>query len=119
MPTLEQSQQSLSNFSHLLSELTEEQMVKLENKEQVIFFLQFLKMFKVDFKEVTVFYFNGVTVDIAYPCYQSNSVVYQSSQEEGYIVRLGDMDTDTFLSRSGLSMFDNYDYEEDNIKDFI
>tara|TARA_B100000963_G_C22465386_1_gene597655 strand:- start:529 stop:891 length:363 start_codon:yes stop_codon:yes gene_type:complete len=116
--TLAQSQQSISNFSHLLSELTEENMVNLENKEQVKFFLQFLRMFNVDPKEINIFYFEGVHIDIAYPCYQSNSVVYQADKSNGYIVRLGDMDTDTFLSRSGLSMFDNYDYEKEDIKDF-
>lgn len=118
MPTLEQSQSSLTNFSHLLSELTEENMVNLENKEQVKFFLKFLNLFKVDQKEINIFYYEGVHIDIAYPCYETNSVVYQADQEEGYIVRLGDMTEDTFLTRSGLSMFDNYDYEQEDIKDF-
>lgn len=117
--TLAQSQQSISNFSHLLSELTEENMVNLENKEQVKFFLKFLRMFKVDPKEINIFYFEGYNVDIDYPCYETNSVVYRADQEDGYIVRLGDMDKETFLSRSGLDCFDDYQYEQESIEDYL
>ena len=107
------SKKSLANFSHHLTELTDEGLVNLETEEQVKFFLNFLDLFKVDNSEIRVFGYQCTDID-GEPDYETNSMRYEiCSQTEGYLIVLGDLTEEEIAKISGVSNADDYHLEDE------
>lgn len=90
MPTLQQTQSSLSNFNAHLSELLSEGVVSFYTREQVNFFLKFLSMFHA-LDEVRAWHFEGVHVEPE-PDYENNRMVtVEVGSGEGWLVSFGEV----------------------------
>ena len=111
MPTIAQSQSSLSNFNGHLSELLSESVVDFDTKEQVNFFLKFLSMFHA-LEHIKVWHFEGCYVEPE-PDYENNCMrTVQLGEGEGWLVSLGEVTEE--LAEQAIR-FDYFRYNEISI----
>jgi hypothetical protein len=93
MPTIEETKQSINQFSHYLSELNDEGFVNLDNEKQVKFFLDFLSLFKTDQSQITIYVYQCIEIDVGDYDYETGHHTYQvCGSHEGYLIVLGDHD---------------------------
>ena len=114
MPTIEETKQSLNNFSHHFSELIDEGFVNLDNSQQVKFFLNFLSLFKIDQSQITIYAYQCIEIDVGDYDYETGHHTYQvCGSHEGYLIVLGDHDDNEIADRSGVSHSDDWQMEND------
>ena len=107
------TQKSLSNFGHHLTELTDTGLVNLDNPKQVEFFLKVLELFKVDKSQITIYGYQCVEVDVSHD-YPFTGYSYTiKDKSEGYLIVLGEMSEEQVLEISGVSNADDYTLEEE------
>lgn len=106
------TQKSLSNFGHHLTELTDTGLVNLKTSQQVKFFLKFLELFQVQ-SQITIYGYQCVEVDVSHD-YPFTGYSYTiKDQSEGYLIVLGEMSEEQVLEISGVSLADDYTLEEE------
>lgn len=104
---------SIEHFGHHLTELTDCNLVNLENEQQVKFFLKFLEMFQVDQSQITIYGFQCVEIDVGDYDYERGYTYQVSDTSEGYLLVLGEMSEEEVLTVSGVSDADDYTLEEE------
>jgi len=113
MPTIEETKQSLKQFSHYLSELNDEGFVSLWNEKQVKFFLDFLSLFKIDQSQITIYAYQCIEIDCE-PDYEWNTMrAVCTGSHEGYLIVLGEHHQYEIADRSGVSNADDWQMEND------
>jgi hypothetical protein len=114
MPTIEETKQSINQFSHYLSELNDEGFVSLDNEKQVKFFLDFLSLFKIDQSQITIYVYQCIEIDVGDYDYETGHHTYQvCGSHEGYLIVLGDHDQGLIADRSGIANADDFQMEDD------
>jgi hypothetical protein len=102
---------SIEHFGHHLTELTDCNVVNLEDEQQVKFFLKFLEMFKVDQSQITIYGYQCVELDVEHDYPFAGYTYTVKDTSEGYLIVLGDMSEEKVLTISGVSNADDYTLE--------